>query len=204
LVDEFAIAVRSYNLERGHRGLGGRTPLEAWNADPTPIRTLDADSLRYALPRKTRTLMRDGISHEGVLFWAPEFHGLDKGQKVEIRFMPYDMRRIEVFLDGAWICTAEPHNKATDAERRRFHAANQAARKQAGERMRRLSRKQHARLAPLHEGSEIEVVTPITRDQIADATRADRSLAKAARYDLILGDNGSTPMDDADITEKQA
>jgi putative transposase len=189
LVDEFAIAVRKYNLERPHRALGGRTPLEAWSEDNTPVRTLDQDALRYELPRKTKILMRDGISHEGVLFWAPEFHGLDKGQKVEIRYMPYDLRRVEVFVDDTWVCTAEPHDKATEEERRRFHAANQAARKQGGERMRRLSRTQRARLAPLHKDAAIEVVSPVTKAEIERAKRADRSLAANAAFSLILSED---------------
>ncbi|HET6548084.1 MAG TPA: DDE-type integrase/transposase/recombinase [Solirubrobacter sp.] len=36
LVARFDAWVRTYNAERPHRSLGGRTPLERWTADPTP------------------------------------------------------------------------------------------------------------------------------------------------------------------------
>jgi len=174
LVDEVALVVRTYNLERQHRGLDGRTPLQAWTDDQTPIRTLDADILRHQLPAATRKVGRDGISYEGHPFWAPELRGLTN-KTVEIRYMPYDQRQIEVYEDGKWICTAKPHNRATPEQLMRFHEANREERKTAGKRMQALSRKKRARLAPMHEGSKPEVVSPISGELVERAGRPIRS-----------------------------
>jgi putative transposase len=187
LVDEVALVVRTYNLERPHRSLNGRTPLEAWTEDQTPLRTLDTDILRHQLPTQQRKVMRDGISYEGQLFSAPELRGLT-GENVEIRYMPYDLRQIEVFHDATWLCTAKPHNRATPAELMRFHEANRAERKTAGKRMQALSRKTRSRLAPMHEGSEPEVVSPTSRDVLDQAERGRRSLHSQARTNLLLSE----------------
>jgi putative transposase len=193
LVDEVAIAVREYNLERPHRGLQGRTPLEAWSEDQTPIRTLDVDILRDQLPATTRKVMREGISFGGELFWAPELRGLLR-KRVEIRYMPYDQRQIDVHDNGAWLCTAKPHNEATHEEKLRLYEANRAERKTAGERMRRRSRKDRLRLASMHEGSEPEVVSSVSVDALKTAERGRRSLGGEAKFDLIIG--GAQPLDD--------
>lgn len=203
LVDELSIVVRTYNLERPHRALGGRTPLEAWESDLTPIRTLDTDILRYELPRVTRKVTREGISYEGQLFWAPELRGIIHEQ-VEIRYLPYDLRQVEVFHAGEWLCTAKPHDRATPEELRRFHDRNRDERKKAGARMQRLSRKSRARLAPLHQGSDLEVVSPISLDGVKDVDRAGRSLQREARFTLILGGAGSASRpDDASDDETE-
>ncbi len=36
-----ARAVDRYNTRRGHTALAGRTPLEMWRSDPTPVRALE-------------------------------------------------------------------------------------------------------------------------------------------------------------------
>ena len=40
-VSVFAEWVDRYNTRRGHTALAGRTPLEMWRSDPTPVRALE-------------------------------------------------------------------------------------------------------------------------------------------------------------------
>jgi len=70
----------------------------------------------------------------------------------------------------------------------RFHEANRAERKTAGKRMQALSRKTRSRLAPMHEGSEPEVVSPTSRDVLDQAERGRRSLHSQARTNLLLSE----------------
>ncbi|MGW3660362.1 Mu transposase C-terminal domain-containing protein [Streptomyces sp. NPDC005151] len=79
--------------------LKGRSPLEVWEADPTPLREISADELW------TFTLEDDGrarvISTRGVRFRRGDYAGAwmtgQAGTQVRVRFMPHHDHRIEVF-----------------------------------------------------------------------------------------------------------
>lgn len=48
-----------YNTVRGHQGLGGRTPLQAWDADSTPLAVVPPRHLRHLLlARADRTVTK--------------------------------------------------------------------------------------------------------------------------------------------------
>lgn len=124
--------VEEYNTERPHSSLDGRTPLEAWCEDPTPLRPADPALLRLSMlaadkPRKVQQL--------GVFFHRRYYQRLALaahiGRDVVVRHLPYDESFIEVFTPtGEWITTAYPHPDLTDAElaameqRRREHYTN--------------------------------------------------------------------------------
>jgi putative transposase len=106
-VADFAGWVHKYNTERSHQGLAGMTPLTRWLADATPVRVIPKHELRWLLLAGERRIIgRDGIHVAGLTFIAPELHGR-VGQQVEVRYMPHDLREIEVFKD-AWLTTAKP------------------------------------------------------------------------------------------------
>ncbi|WSG86678.1 transposase family protein (plasmid) [Streptomyces sp. NBC_01727] len=79
--------------------LKGRSALEVWEADPTPLREIGADELW------TFTLEDDGrarvISTRGVRFRRRDYVGAwmtgRTGERVRVRFMPHHDHRIEVF-----------------------------------------------------------------------------------------------------------
>jgi len=105
-VDHFAEWVRSYNAERPHEGLAGMTPLEKWCGDATPVRTVPPEQLRWLLlAGQRRRILKDGIHFQGLMFIAPELNGR-VGQDVEVRYMPHDLRTVEVFQGDAWLCGA--------------------------------------------------------------------------------------------------
>ena len=101
--------------------------------------------------------------------------------------MPHDLRTIEVFCTGQWLCTARPQGALTTEERdqvlnRRRHDAAELARRQ-----RRSSRQARMRLAPITAPGPIEEVTVVTRDQAKQAGyhRYDEHLWWLARVDLL-------------------
>jgi Mu transposase, C-terminal len=100
--------VSAYNTRRIHTELGDQTPLERWRADATPLRIVPEEDLRFLLlPGQERAIQKHGIHFGGVAFISPELNGR-VGQHVQVRAMPHDLRRIEVFVGGRWLTTAYP------------------------------------------------------------------------------------------------
>jgi putative transposase len=184
---EFHSWVDHYNTARPHAGLAGDTPLARWLADPTPVRDIPATALRFLLlAGAERRITKHGVRFGGLHFIAPELNGR-VGQVVEVRWMPHDLRTIEVFYADQWLCTARPQGVLTAEERdqvleRRRQDALELARRQ-----RRASRQARTRLAPITGAGPIEEVTIVTRNQAsaAGSHRDDAQLWRLARTDLL-------------------
>ena len=96
LLDELATWVRSYNCDRPHRSLGGLTPLEAWNGDPTPISMPDDALLRrYLLKGQRRKVRRGVVTFRDREYVARILPGYE-GRSVEIRYDPNDDFELEL------------------------------------------------------------------------------------------------------------
>jgi putative transposase len=104
----FADWVNHYNTARPHTALAGRTPLEVWRSDATPVRALEHQEARWMLlARTSHVLQKDGIHHNSGIYFADELSGM-RGEEVEVAYMPHDRRWIEVFHEGRWLATARP------------------------------------------------------------------------------------------------
>ena len=193
----FAEWVTAYNTARPHSALGGQTPLQRWNADPTPIQEVPAGQLRWLLLADAeRTIGRDGIHFGGHTFIAAGLNGR-AGQRVQVRYTPHDMRQIEVFDRDTWLCTAYPQDALPDAERDAVLARRRADAAELGTRQRRASRRARARLAPVTAPGEPEETTVISaadaraarrgrdRDGERDIDARDRDIQRLARTDLL-------------------
>ena len=67
----FADWVSAYNTTRAHTTLAGRTPIEVWRSDPTPVRALEHRQARWMLlARRTRAVGKDGIQLVGEIHLA--------------------------------------------------------------------------------------------------------------------------------------
>ncbi|MCF3595751.1 DDE-type integrase/transposase/recombinase [Rhodobacteraceae bacterium LMO-12] len=94
-----------------HRSLGGRTPLEQWDADMEdgnyPLSGLpDIDSKRLAFGKRLeRKVSQEGIVVMGIQYQSPEvgmyFMGMNP-KMVDIRWDPENLGAISVYLEGAW------------------------------------------------------------------------------------------------------
>ena len=197
-VDRFAEWVIDYNTVRAHSALGGLTPLQRWIADPTPVRELPEEQLRWLLLADVeRTVNRDGIHFGGHTFIAAELNGL-VGEKVQVRYTPHDLRRIEIFRDDAWLCTAHPQGALSDEERAAVLARRRADAAELGRRQRRASRRARAKLAPITEPGPLEETTVVSMNAARtergraerergerDLEQRDRDLQRLARTDLL-------------------
>jgi putative transposase len=183
-----------YNNERQHSALDGRSPLEAWVEDATPIRELEPAELRWMMPSQNRKVLKDGIHFEGRIFWASDLIGLID-ETVEIRYMPYDYRQVEVFLDGKWLTTAVPPGEVTAEDRERFYKARRDERKRAAGRMRASSRRSAARLIALTEAGALEDGDPVAAEE--EKRIEKRRTRKLGAADLeLLGLDGLYEVDD--------
>jgi len=103
-----------------HEGLGGRTPLEQWEADMRegnyPLRALpDTRSKRLAFGvEEPRKVSREGVEVMGVHFHNPvlAMHFAERGgQVVEVRWDPDDLGAVDVFIEGRWIELPAVHDR---------------------------------------------------------------------------------------------
>lgn len=191
-VEEFARWVTNYNTSRPHSSLGGQTPLQRWCADATPLRLVDDAQLRWLLlADEGRKIHKDGIHFHGLTFVAPELNGR-VGQEVEVRYVPHDDRRVELFVNGRWLCTAKPQNALTAEERDRVLERRRADAAEQGRRQRRASRQARVRLAAMTEPGTAEVTTVVAEERgRAELARGDDlALRRPARTGLL--DLGAT------------
>ena len=156
----FADWVGAYNTARPHTALAGRTPLEAWWADPTSVRTLEHQEARWMLlARCTHVVQKDGIHHNSAIYFTDELWGM-AGEEVEVAHMPHDRRWIEVFHEGRWLATARPSVEFDADTRARVLERRREDEKELKAWARRARRRVRVRVAPITGPGEIEPLDP--------------------------------------------
>jgi len=181
--------VTDYN-RRPHSELAQLSPIEAFAADPTPLRALTPDAARALLAaRKEVKVRRYGISHNGHHYISAELHEL-VGETVEIAFVPHDDRSIEVYWRGAWSCTALPQETLSKAQQIAVIEARRAYAQDLRRRQRAATRAASTRLAPMTSTNRAPVdITLASRRR--DEPRPIPSPASQARTDLLIGRPGA-------------
>ena len=103
-----------------HAGLGGRSPIEQWDADMAdgnyPLRALpDKRSKRLAFGIElTRTVSKSGVTLMGIRYHSDDLAAWFRcygSRKVDVRWDGADLGAIEVFLEGAWREVAAVHDR---------------------------------------------------------------------------------------------
>lgn len=156
----FADYVEHYNRDRAHRGLGGRTPLEVWRSDSTPVERIAPAQARWMLrAREEHVINKDGIHHRRHVYFAPELSGLG-GEKVEIAFMPHDLRSVDVYRDGRFLATAVDQQRLTDEERHAVLERRRADMAAIRKRVAKARRAARLRIAPITTPGEIDELGP--------------------------------------------
>ena len=91
--------VRWWNTENVMPALAGRTPLQAWLADPTPLATVPAADLRLLMLEddgRTRKITTKGVGWRARQYVAAWMTG-QAGREVRLRHMPHHEHEVEVF-----------------------------------------------------------------------------------------------------------
>ncbi|MFJ3928535.1 Mu transposase C-terminal domain-containing protein [Streptomyces sp. NPDC090022] len=168
--------------------LGGKTPLQTWEADPTPVREVSPEELW------TFTLEDDGrirvVSTRGVRFRrrdyvGPWMTGL-AGTRARVRFMPHHDHRIEVF-DATTSRYLGPATVADEASPEQITAVR-TARAARSRRLRKdLAAAQRERYAAATQPGKPERLDAVsTMEAAAELAVADRAdLSRLALPDLI-------------------
>lgn len=184
----FAAWERWYNTERPHRALNDATPLAAWQADTSALHRIGTDRLRHLLLAGVeRTIQKDGIHFRSLAYIAPELHGRG-GENVQVRYMPHDDRFIEVYQDGAHLCTAHPQGQLTAQQTEAFRAHARAETKRLSAARRRATKRTRTELVPLTgtdtTASEATVI-PARAATALDVRTGEDVLRRRARSNLL-------------------
>ncbi len=134
--DEFLVWLADWmdDYVSGHVISGtGRTPLQMWQADATPLEEIAPERLwQDFLLAKNVKVSKNGIRFD-TIDWLIPTGGLNGtvGRKVEIRHLPHDRHFIEVFLDGEHLGTAYPKDQLNADQTEEFLAHRAEARRAA-------------------------------------------------------------------------
>jgi putative transposase len=101
---------------------------------------------------------KDGIHHRGRIYFAAELSGLG-GERVQVAFMPHDLRSIDVYYEDRFLATAIDQADLTDAQKQAALARRQADAKAIEQRTKRARRAARLRLAPITAAGEIDEIT---------------------------------------------
>jgi putative transposase len=139
--------VEWWNTQHRPAPLGGRTPLEAWQADPTPLDDIPAAELWVLTLEddgRMRTLTTRGVRWRGRDYVVAWMTG-QAGRKVRVRWMPHHGHAIEVYgpatgrhLGSAHLADAATGEQITAVRRARATRARRLkADLEAAEKLRR-------------------------------------------------------------------
>ncbi len=98
-VAELLAWVAWWNTENVMPTLKGRTPLQAWLEDPTPLTTVPAADLRLLMLEddgRTRKITTKGVAWRARQYVAAWMTG-QAGREVRLRYMPHHEHEVEVF-----------------------------------------------------------------------------------------------------------
>ncbi|MFF5483461.1 Mu transposase C-terminal domain-containing protein [Streptomyces sp. NPDC012935] len=170
-----------WNTAHRPKALSGRTPLEAWQADPTPVTDIAAADLwAFTLEDegRPRKLTSHGVSWRGRTYTAAWMAG-QAGRQVRVRYMPHHDHEIEVcdargrHLGPAHLAdAATPEQLQALREARAERARRLRADAKAAERVRRQS------FAPTTSAEPAQRLGAVT------AAQAERELAAADYTDV--------------------
>lgn len=172
--------------------LGGLTPVQAWNEDPTAITWLDENTMRSSMLRGDQNSYRingDGIHFRNKIYLAPEMVGI-RGSQVQVRWLPQNRDFIEVFdMAGNYLFPADDVATLSQEQAARF-AAVRGAQEKAARQIEQAVQAHRNELgdhlnAVLGDGDvtpdEVTIVEALT--DVASMTSPDSKVRKPARPD---------------------
>lgn len=185
-----------------HASLNGKTPLEAWEADETPLVEADRDTLRQAMPhRESRVLHHYGVEARGRIYSGASLALLRQQnvREVNLRWHDHDIDRVFVFTgDDRFERIATRAEAQTEGDRfgvlsvRRAQNRRAEALIRAADRARVLAERERLR----EEGVD-ESEWPALPDEIAEHGTTPEGGSAADQAATALTQSGWDAMDDA-------
>ncbi|MGH9279286.1 MAG: Mu transposase C-terminal domain-containing protein, partial [Acidimicrobiales bacterium] len=169
-VELLRTGIAAWNRSHLHPVLGCALS-DAWQRDATPVRTVPEQRLRWMmLADKRRTVQREGVRLDGLYFTAAELTGR-RGEEVEVLHWPHDPRKVEVLLDGEWLCTAYPQGALSAAQREEVLAERRRQKAEADRLRRKAARLARYGLSPATATADAEPTTVVTEADAAGSVR---------------------------------
>ncbi|MGW7261774.1 transposase [Streptomyces sp. NPDC054834] len=170
-----------WNTEHRPDGLAGQTPIEAWQADPTPLSDIPEAAL-WALmledDGRTRKLTSHGVRWRGRDYIGAWMAG-QAGRSVRIRYMPHHDHEIEVFDPaGRHLGPAHLADAATPEQLDALRRTRTARARRLREEAKKAQALRRQRFAP--------ATTPTAPQRLGAVTaaEADHELEAAAHSDM--------------------
>ncbi len=169
LVTEIKTWMDSYNAEHVHSTLG-MTPLQAWQADATPLHFATNAQLweDFLISKKAR------VGKAGIRFTKHDYTDVESklmayiGRDLEIRHLPHDRSFIEVFDNGAHVATCYRTEDLSPDDRQYFaRQRHEAERRNDG----------RFRTANTQRGKHADAMD-LTKVKTRPASRATRSVLR--------------------------
>ncbi|WP_189960080.1 Mu transposase C-terminal domain-containing protein [Streptomyces alanosinicus] len=181
---------RWWNTEHRPAGLAGRTPLEAWQGDPTPLSDIPEAALWGLMLEddgRVRKLSSHGVRWRGRDYLGAWMAG-QAGRSVRIRHMPHHDHEIEVCDPaGRHLGTAHLADAATPEqldELRRIRTVRARRLREDAKKAEALRRQRYAPATMPTPAKRLGAVTAAEAGQELDAA-ADSDMAALALPDLI-------------------
>ncbi|MEU1258781.1 Mu transposase C-terminal domain-containing protein [Streptomyces chartreusis] len=179
---------RWWNTAHQPRALGGKTPLQAWQDDPTPLTDIPAADLwTFTLEDdgRPRKLTSHGVQWRGRHYIADWMTG-QAGRTVTVRHMPHHNHAIEICdARGNHLGTAHLADAATPEQLQALRAARTQRAKRLRTELKAAEKLRNQRFAPATDAQPAQRLGALT------AAEADRELATAPHTspaDLALPD----------------
>jgi putative transposase len=183
--------VRWWNTEHAMPVLEGRTPLQAWLEDPTPLSTVPAGDLRLLMLEDDGKVRK--ITTKGVGWRARKYVGAwmtgQAGREVRLRHMPHHEHEVEVFdaRTGEHLGAAFLADQASPEQIAQVHRARAARRRRLQADLRAAEKARRIRYAAATAAVPPQRVTAVTAAQAAAelAGAGDTTLRAEARPGLM-------------------
>ncbi|MFE2972772.1 Mu transposase C-terminal domain-containing protein [Streptomyces sp. NPDC059340] len=176
-----------WNTEHRPTPLGGKTPLEAWQDDSTPLRDVPAADLwTFSLEDAgTRTLTTRGVRFKRRNYVGAWMTG-QAGIQVRVRFMPHHDHRIEVYhaVTGRYLGPADLADQATEEQVSAVRRARAARTRRLKKDLQASQRERYAAVTQAEPPRRLGTLTTVQADaELAQAT--DTDLSQLSLPDLI-------------------
>jgi len=190
-VAELLSWVRWWNTEHQMPVLEGKTPLQAWLDDPTPLNTVPTGDLRLLTLEddgRTRKITTKGVSWRARQYVAAWMTG-QVGRPVRLRHMPHHEHEVEVFdaSTGQHLGAATLADKASSEQIGELLRSREARRRQLQADLRAAEKARRIRYAAATTAAPPQRISTVTVAQAtAELSDADDQQLQAVARPLLV------------------